>query len=969
MLKILKELFYIFGDMTLKTIIISIFLSLTISPIIAQQLCDLVNPMVGTGGTGHTFPGASMPFGMVQLSPDTRIDNSWEGCSGYAYTDSIIYGFTHTHLSGTGCSDYGDILLMPTNKKIIPNAKNYASTFNHNLEKATPGNYSVFLNKPKIQVELAASTRAGIHKYTYQKKDEQFLVLDLQHRDEVIESELEIVYPNAVKGYRFSKAWATNQKVFFYITFNKPFSEIFIYDNDTLNKHPYVKSKNLKALFNFSNVNDILITTCGISGVSAEGAMLNAEKEIPNFNFNAASKKATETWELALNKIKINDGTSTQKNNFYTALYHSMLSPNMYSDVNNKYRGRDDKIHSTDGKFDYYTVFSLWDTYRALHPLLNIIEPKRTNDFVQTFIKQFEQGGRLPIWELSSNETNCMIGYHVASVITDAYKKGIKNYDIKKALEAMISIANENTEGLNSYKKNGYVSADDDAESVSKTLEYAYDDYCISNFCDAVLHDINDNDTSLLKYKNDTLFLTQLNETKNAFAIRANNWQNIYDPTTGFMRARANSTLVEPFSAYMVDNNFTEANSWQYSFSITQSIAEYIKMIGGKDNFEKKLDDLFNAKSQTEGRDQADITGLIGQYAHGNEPSHHIAYLYKYTNHPEKANEKVAFILNNFYKNEPDGLIGNEDCGQMSAWYVLSAMGIYPIDITNSFVSIPPQFKYANIKNGAKQIEMQIDKNGLAICNDNSIKIDNNINLISKPIINNLLPTPFLETASQVMIDSLLITMHSYPKNAKIFYTINNTNPRMYVGSFYIHEKCSIQFYSALDTLRSADQQSYFYKLPKDIKISTKSIYNKQYNGGNDNALIDGLHGSTNWRKGKWQGFQAQDFETIITLANPKKIKSISAIFLQDQRSWIFFPTTVTYATSMDGKIWNTLNPIDVTVPRQDAYNEILPLPAIVNDTIKYIKIVAKNYGKLPSWHPGAGGDAFIFIDEVEIAE
>jgi predicted alpha-1,2-mannosidase len=931
----------------------------------AQELCKLVNPMVGTGGTGHTYPGASLPFGMMQLSPDTRIDNSWEGCSGYAHSDSIIYGFSHTHLSGTGCSDYGDILLMPTDKKIIPTAKNYSSTFNHSTEFASPGYYKVFLEKPKVKVELSASARTGIHKYTFQKKEAQYIVLDLQHRDEVLDSELEIVYPNALKGYRYSKAWAANQKIYFYITFSKPFTDIEIYDTDTLNKHPYARSKNLKALLQFDNSNEVIITTCGISGVSEEGAMLNAEKEIPNFNFEETKKQAAATWEAALAKIKIEGGTKEQQTNFYTALYHSFLSPNIYNDVNNKYRGRDDKIHTTNGTFDYYTVFSLWDTYRALHPLLNILEPKRTNDFIQTFIKQYEQGGRLPIWELSANETNCMIGYHVVSVMADAYKKGIHNYDLKKALEAMLSIANEKSEGLESLKKNGYVSADDDAESVSKTLEYAYDDYCIYNYCDAVLTDIKNNAMHTANYTSDTIFIHDLEQAKLDFGNRSKNWQNVYDPTTGFMRARANATLVEPFNPYMVDNNFTEANSWQYSFSITQDLPDYTNLIIGKDSLEKKLDNLFSAKVKTEGREQADITGLIGQYAHGNEPSHHIAYLYNYTNHPNKTTEKVHYILNNFYKNQPDGLIGNEDCGQMSAWYVLSALGFYPVDITNNFEFAKPIFDRAILQNGMNKIIMQKDKNGIASFSDNKL-IQNNkrTTFAHNPYV---LPTPVLEAEAQIIKDSLLIAMHCLPKTAKIFYTINNAEPKMYVKPFFLKDKCSLQFYSAIDSMRSVEQEAFFYKLPTDITIATKSKYNTQYSGGSPEALIDGLHGGTNWRKGKWQGFQSQDFETVLTLQEAKNIESIQCSFLQDQKSWIFFPTSVTYYTSLDGKKWNQLPEMEVTVPRQDERNEILNLNKKVNTKAKYIKIYAKNYGKLPAWHPGAGGDAFIFIDEIEV--
>lgn len=443
-----------------------------------KQLSQYVHPFIGTGGHGHTFPGAIVPFGMMQLSPDTRLDG-WDGCSGYHYSDSVIYGFSHTHLSGTGCSDYGDILLMPVVQTIPLDHYQYASVFSHKKEKARPGYYQVFLETPKINAELTATARCGMHRYTFPKNVTPSIVLDLKHRDEVLDSKLEVLDSFTLRGYRFSKAWARNQKVFFEIKFSKAIQQM-----DRLNTSSFVpfntSGKSIITQIHFRNDGKPLLVKVAISAVDENGAHRNMQAEMLDWNFEKYRRQANETWNKELSKIEVKGGTKDQQTVFYTALYHCMTAPNIYSDVDGRYRGRDDKIHTTEGKFDYYTVFSLWDTYRAEHPLLTIIDPKRTNDIINTFIKEYEQGGLLPVWELSSNETYCMIGYHAIPVIWDAYSKGIRNYDAEQAFEAMKHSAMTNYFGLGSYKKYGYVRSEDDYESVSKTLEYAYDDWCIA---------------------------------------------------------------------------------------------------------------------------------------------------------------------------------------------------------------------------------------------------------------------------------------------------------------------------------------------------------------------------------------------------------------------------------------------------------------------------------------------------------
>jgi predicted alpha-1,2-mannosidase len=976
--KYIKNSLFVLQPFLLKTVAFLIISCCSIVNISAQNLTQYVNPMIGTGGHGHTFPGAIVPFGMVQLSPDSRMDNSWDGCSGYHYSDSIIYGFSHTHLSGTGCSDYGDVLIMPCRNTTQLNNYQFASPFNHNSEMAAAGFYSVYLNKPKCKVQLTSTARCGMHQYEFTKGDSQFAVLDLVHRDEVLVSEIEIVYPNRIRGYRYSKAWAKDQKIFFEIEFSKPFKAVTFYDNDTICKHPYINSKNIRALFQFENNTNKLLVKVGISNVDNEGASRNLEKEMPDFDFEKYKIAARNNWQKELSKIIISTQDKNKKTIFYTALYHCMVHPSINNDVDYRYRGRDNKIHSTFGNFEYYNVFSLWDTYRALHPLLSIIDKKRTNDFVTTFIKQYEQGGRLPVWELSNNETNCMIGYHAASVIWDAYNKGIFNYDAQKALKAMVSIATENSDALNSYNKYGYVRTDDDAEGVSKTLEYAYNDWCIAQMAKRLT--TKNTDTNLI-FKNycDSIYST--------FIIRCSNWKNMYDPKTHFMRAQKNGTWYLPFSPYTVDNNYTEANAWQYSFYVPHDLGNLISIMGGLDTFKSQLNKLFLAKSHLEGRQQADITGLIGQYAHGNEPSHHINYLNGYAGNFDAQYKYNQKIIDEFYTNAPNGLIGNEDCGQMSAWYVLSSMGIYPIcPGDGKYYTTLPQWdstfvntndtKFCLYKSNITSLQNTkstsyilqnelMNNNYIALYDARKTNINNDFNFSKKC---NLLPNPVIAATPQIFKDSCLLAMQCANTDAHIFYTINTEAPRMYVTPFWIYKNCSLSFYSAVDSQISATQFASFNMLPNDRTIAIKSTYNKQYNAGGPMGLLDGLLGDVNWKKGYWQGYQSQDFEAVVNFNNAKKCKRITTHFVQDQGSWIFFPKKVSYYGSTDGTNFELIFTKNIEVPRAEN-NETMAVSFENNSNINYkaFKVTATNYGTLPTWHAGAGEDAFIFISEINI--
>ena len=650
--------------------------------IYSQNYHQYVNPMIGTGGHGHTYPGATVPFGMVQLSPDTRIDGSWDGCSGYHYDDTTIYGFSHTHLNGTGCTDFGDIMLMPTMGEPTFNPKEYGSTFSHSNEKATAGFYSVKLDKHNIDVNLTASTRVGLHQYTFNTAGQANIILDLNHRDKLLYGDVKIIDNKTIEILRRSEAWAKDQYVYARIEFSVPMKINKVEANQENRKNFYSGTVVKLSFSKQVKTGEQILVKVALSPTGYEGAKLNMS-EIKGWDFNKTKAEAELLWDQQLSKIEITESNKDKSSVFYTALYHTMVQPNIAQDIDGKYRGRDNQIHKAVG-FDYYSVFSLWDTFRAAHPLYTLIEKKRTADFINTFLSQYEQGGRLPVWELASNETDCMIGYHSVSVMADAMAKGIKGFDYEKAFEAAKHSAMLDHLGLAAYKRQGFISMDDEHESVSKTLEYAYDDWCIAQMA------------QLLDKKEDFDY----------FMKRSQSWKNIFDWNTGFMRPKKNGGWDKPFDPKEINNNFTEGNSWQYSFFVPQDIIGMVAAYGGNQKFEAKLDEMFNSESKTTGREQADVTGLIGQYAHGNEPSHHMTYLYDFIGKPEKTTEKVHFILNNFYKNAPDGLIGNEDCGQMSAWYVLSSLGIYAVTPGVPMWSLAtPYFKNikVNFENGSSE--------------------------------------------------------------------------------------------------------------------------------------------------------------------------------------------------------------------------------------------------------------------------
>jgi predicted alpha-1,2-mannosidase len=925
------------------------FLTTTISQ--AQDYAKHVNPFIGTGGHGHTFPGATVPYGMVQLSPDTRIDGSWDGCGGYHYSDNLIYGFSHTHLNGTGVSDYGDIMLMPTMGEPSFDNKVYSSTFSHANEKASAGFYSVKLDKHNIDVRLTTSTRVGFHEYTFNKAGQANIILDLRHRDKLLEGRVNIIDDKTIEVLRRSDAWATNQYVYARIEFNVPMknSKGIKNSNDLdLQTLALSFSKQVKK-------GEKILVKVSLSPTSYEGAKLNSS-EIKHWDFEKVHKDAIALWNKELSKIEVTSNDKDKLAIFYTALYHTMMQPNIAQDLDGKYRGRDNKIHIAEG-FDYYTVFSLWDTFRAAHPLYTLIDKKRTADYINTFIKQYEQGGRLPVWELASNETDCMIGYHSVSVIADAMVKGIEGFDYEKAYEASKHSAMLDHLGLDAYKKQGFISIDDEHESVSKTLEYAYDDWCIAQMA------------QLLNKKEDYQY----------FMERSQYWKNLFNWDNKFIQPKKNGGWDKPFDPKEVNNNFTEANAWQYTFFVPQDIHGMIEAYGGEEKFEAKLDEMFNSVSETSGRHQVDITGLIGQYAHGNEPSHHVAYLYNYVGKPEKTKEKVHYILDNFYTNTPDGLIGNEDCGQMSAWYVLSAMGIYSVTPGQPFFqTVKPYFETIKVNFEDKRTFIINEKTNLIKLEEIAVKDyhfrESYEGKIENSFVANIIPVPVIQAKSKAFKDKLKIELKSQNPKDEIFYIFKKAHLGKpiwikYEGSIEISETSTIEAYVKTNEGQSKTVSAQFFKKPNNYTINIKSVYNPQYHAGGADGLLDGIYGSGNWRKGDWQGYQTHDFEAVVDLQTKKNIQEISANFLQDTRAWIVMPTEVSFYVSDDNISFQKVATIANTVPANDYEVQTKKLTEKLNASGRYVKVIAKNFGKLPEWHQGFpfDGEAFIFIDEIEV--
>ena len=655
-----------------------------------ETFTSLVNPFIGTGGHGHTYPGATVPFGMLQVSPDNGV-SGWDWCSGYHYSDSIVVGFSHLHLSGTGIGDLTDILLMPTNKQIdlTIDSKNrdsipYKSTYSHKNETSKPGYYQMFLETPKINVELTSSLRTAYHKYTFTKNDTQSVVLDLGFAinwDTALETQINIENEYTISGYRFSKGWANNQKVFFVAEFSKPISHYnLVADNKTIDALNVKGKKTKSQLFFNSENSDELLIKVAVSSVSINNAKENLDSDL---NFENTKTKANTTWETALSNIQVETPIDSLKTIFYTALYHSQLAPVTFSDQNGQFRKENDVIE-TAHNYTAYSTLSLWDTFRAENPLLSIIAPDKTSDIINSMLSYYETHKILPVWTLYANETNTMTGYHSIPVIVNAYKSGIKGFDIEKAYEAMKTTMMQDQRGLNYYKEYGYIPYELLDESVTITLEYAFDDWCVAQ----VAKDLG-------KMKDYEFFLN-----------RSKAYQYLFDTNTGFMRGKSKDgkSWNEPFdpkySNHREHTDYTEGNAWQHSWFVPHNLDNIISLHGSNQKFTEKLEQLFTESSEITGNNiSSDISGLIGQYAHGNEPSHHIAYMFNHANKPWKTQYWVRHILDTQYNTTPNGLSGNEDCGQMSAWYIFSSIGLYPLNPASGNYEIgSPIFEKSTIK-------------------------------------------------------------------------------------------------------------------------------------------------------------------------------------------------------------------------------------------------------------------------------
>ncbi len=665
-----------------------------------KDYTQYVNPLIGTSKMGHVFPGATAPFGMVQLSPQTNFElmydkdgsynpETYEYCAGYQYRDSIIIGFAHTNFSGTGHADLGDLLVMPTVGKMVleplktqNGQKGFYSTFSHEKEKATPGYYQVELDSYGIKAELTASERVGFHQYTFPASNDAHIILDMvynvyHHENKNVWTFMRVENDSLVTGYRQTKGWARTKKVFFAMKFSKPFKS---YGHKKYNKETYdgfyrrfdqsknfpeMAGKDIRAYFNFDTKDGEKINIkFALSAVSTNGALKNLDTEIPHWDFNKTLQETKQKWNEELSKIEIKTFTEDHKTTFYTALYHTNLTPILYEDVDGNYRGLDQNIYNSKG-FTNYTIFSLWDTYRALHPLLNITQPHRNNDMIKSMLAHHDQSvhGMLPIWSHYANENWCMIGYHATSVIADAMIKNIGNFDHQRALQASVNTASVTYfDGLGDYMDYKYVPDDKSHSSVSKTLEYAYNDWCIFQMAQKV------GDKKL----------------EERFSNRSKYYSNVYDPKIGFMRPKlSNGKFRKDFDPMDTHGQgFIEGNAWNYGLYVPQNINGMINMMGGKKRFSQHLDSLFTMNIDEKYiAKHEDITrdGIIGNYVHGNEPGHHIPYLYNWTGHPKKTQERVRMIMDTMYGPTVEGLCGNDDAGQMSAWYIFSSLGFYPV--------------------------------------------------------------------------------------------------------------------------------------------------------------------------------------------------------------------------------------------------------------------------------------------------
>jgi len=674
-------------------------------PTPADDPLHCVDLRIGTGGHGHCYPGASLPFGAVQLSPDTN-NRGWDWCSGYHISDSSIMGFSHTHISGAGASDCLDFLVMAGTgpAKLVPGTREvplsgYRSRFDHFTEVMEPGYYSVLLKDYGVKAELTATERTGLHRYTFPQSNQAYIILDLSHAydDRVAPCTLQRLDPTTLAGGHVTNGWAIGRHAYFTLQVSKRPDRIVLYSDNEEVSSDQLQGTNLKAVLYFTTAaNEAILVKTGISAVSSEGAALNLKAESPGWDFDHARAYAREIWRKQLSKISIRTANEAHKRVFYTALYHMSLGPNLFDDADGRYRGMDGQIHQLSSGSRNYTSFSLWDIYRAAHPAYTLIEPERDPQFVNALIRMAaESPAGMPVWPLQGCETGCMTGYHSACIIAEAVNKGIPGIDVDTAYRFMMKRAmDDDYRGLPYYRKLGFIPADREEESVSKTLEYCYDDWAVAHVADKLGH----------------------RDVAAQLVERSRNYRNYFNPAINFMQPKLeNGSWALPFAPNSMGHSkkwrdYTESDSWQTTFGIQHDIAGLIALFGGRPQFIDKLDGLFNASSELPPDAPPDIAGLVGQYAHGNEPCHHVAYMYVFAGAAHKTQARVRSLLDTMYPDNPDGLAGNEDCGQMSAWYVLSALGFYPVDaVSGNYVLGSPLFEHALVQlGGGRTLEIEV---------------------------------------------------------------------------------------------------------------------------------------------------------------------------------------------------------------------------------------------------------------------
>ena len=678
------------GIQIILLLIIVNFLFFSNTKSINDGLIKYVDPFIGSGGHGHVFVGASVPFGGVQVGP-TNFNKGWDWSSSYHYSDSIVKGFCHLNVSGTGMSDLGELTIMPATGKLKINAgtqnnhmAGYSSLYRKEKEFVSPGYYKVHLERYDIDVELTASERVGFHKYKFPSSSQSRVIIDLGEgsADRPTQTYLKKINDTLFYGYRFSSGWAADQREYFALILSKPVTNFILYDRNIRYAKDELRGKYVKGFLEFkTKKNENIYVKMGVSTVSSENALDNLMNEIPHWSFDKVKTEAEQKWNRELSKINIKTNDIKKKRVFYTAMYHTMIAPNLYHDLNGEYRGTDKKVYK-DTSYTNYTLFSLWDTYRAAHPLYTITHPERVSDMVNSMLRIFDHQGKLPVWHLRGNETNTMPGYSAIPVVVDASLKGFKGIDLEEVFNAVkVSATGDFEPGVKDLMKYGYIPADFMVESVASNMEYAIGDWAIAQLA------------KKLNKKEDYEY----------FLNRSKAYKEYFDPQTRFMRGKLSDgswrTPFDPISAQHRVNDYCEGNAWQYLWLVPQDPEGLIELLGGDEAYTERLDELFSMSSEQEEGASMDITGLIGQYAHGNEPSHHTTYMYAYSGHPYKIADKVRYINNELYTDQPDGLSGNEDCGQMSAWYIFSSIGFYPVNPSNGgYVFGSPLFDEALIK-------------------------------------------------------------------------------------------------------------------------------------------------------------------------------------------------------------------------------------------------------------------------------